>query len=143
MKEDGEILQALSCLGDSETIPDLLTLENIERFVVNTYGNKKMPKELSTLARLCWFLFSKYQHDATQLPPTMSALKYKIFRSHFICLVLKRSHMAIQNLPPPQNYGWELNGESLDPILIDNLPAPLGLIELSVCGCNGDCSTEV
>ena len=142
MKADGEILQALSCLGDSETIPDLLTLENIERFVVNTYGNKKMPKELSTLARLRWFLFSKYQHDATQLPPTMSALKYKIFRSHFICLVLKRSHMAIQNLPPPQNYGWELNGESLDPILTDNLPAPLGLIELSVCGCNGDCSTK-
>ena len=142
MKADDDILQALSCLGDSETLPNLYTLENVARFLVNTYGKKKMAKELSTLARLCWFLFSKFQHDATKLPPTMSALKYKIFRSHFICLVLKRSHISKQNLPLPQNYGWELNGESLDPILTDNLPAPLGLIELSVCGCTGDCSTK-
>ena len=88
MKADEDILHALSRLGDSDTIPDLLTLENIERYVVNTYAGKNMAKELSTLARLCWFLFSKYQQSATQLPPTMSALKYKIFRSHYVCLVL-------------------------------------------------------
>ena len=57
MKTDEDILHALSRLGDSDTIPDLLTLENIERYVVNTYAGKNMAKELSTLARLCWFLF--------------------------------------------------------------------------------------
>ena len=35
-----------------------------------------------------------------------------------------------------------LIGESLDPILTDNLPAPLGLIELSVCACKGDSSNN-
>lgn len=124
MKADDDILRALIYLGDSEALPDLVNLENIARFVVNTYRDKTMPKELSTLARIRWLLFSKVQHDATRLPPTMSALKYNIFSSHFICLVLKKSHLPTQNLPPPQRYGWELTRDSLDPILTDNLPAP-------------------
>ena len=126
----------------TDTIPDFLTLENIERYVVKTYAGKNMAKELSTLARLRWFLFSKFQHSATQLAPTTSALKYNIFRSHYVCLVLSRSHLAIQNLLPAENYGWELNGESLDPILTDILPDPLGLVELSVCACKGDISNN-
>ena len=57
-------------------------------------------------------------------------------------MVLKRSHLSKQNLPSPEGYGWELNGTCLDPIMTDNLPAPLALIELSVCSCKGDCSTR-
>lgn len=72
----------------------------------------------------------------------MSALKYKIFRSHFVTLVLKRATWSMQNLPAPEGYGWEREGETLIPIMTDNLPAPLATIELSVCGCKSDCSTN-
>ena len=138
---DDAILSALSNLGQCEALPDLFTITNIERFVVKVYGDKKRT-DVDTLSQLRWFLFSKFQYDAARLPPTMSALKYKIFRSHFVCLVLKRSDVPIQNLPPPESYGWELNNRSLDPIMTDNLPAPIALIELSVCSCKGDCSNK-
>ena len=123
-------------------LPRLDTLENIERYVVNTYVGKKSIVEVNTLANLRWYVFSKLQHDASQLPPTMSALKYKIFRAHYVCLILKRSHIAIQNLPPAENYGWELISDSIDPILTDNHLVPLQLIELSMCGCKQDCRTN-
>ena len=139
---DANIIQALTVLGNGEHLPDLFTLEQIERFVVDTYSEGKKAGSISTLAKLRWFLFSKFQHHASQLPPTASALKYKVFRSHYICLNLKRSNVFIQNLPPAQHYGLELNGCSLDAILTDNLPPPLALIELSVCGCKSDCSTR-
>ena len=35
-----------------------------------------------------------------------------------------------------------MNCTSLDPIMTDNLPAPLALIELSIYNCKGGCSTR-
>ena len=72
----------------------------------------------------------------------MSALKFKIFRSHYVCIVLKRSHLPYQQLPIPENYGWELNGDSLDSIMTDNLPATNALIELSMRSCKTGCKTR-
>ena len=72
----------------------------------------------------------------------MSALKYKVFCNYFVFIVLKRAHLSIQNLPSPEGYGWESNGNLLDPIMTDNLPAPIGLIELSVCNCESRCASK-
>ena len=137
---DNLILSALSNLGKGENIPDLNTLEQLERFVVSVYGGKQ--NDVKTLPQLRWYLFSKFQHDTSSLPPTMSALKYKIFRAHFVCMVLKRSHLPFQYLPDAINYGWEQNEMSLDPIMTDNLPAPIALIELSMCKCQTGCKTK-
>ena len=57
-------------------------------------------------------------------------------------MVLKCAHLPIQNLPSPEGYGWELNSSLLDPIMTDNLPAPIGLIELSVCNCESRCASK-
>ena len=40
------------------------------------------------------------------------------------------------------NYGWESSGEAYWPILTDELPAPLSLIELSVCSCKTKFATN-
>ena len=53
-----------------------------------------------------------------------------------------RSLVAIQNLPPPEGFGWERIEDSLQPIMNDNLPAPIALIELSMCGCKTVCTTN-
>jgi hypothetical protein len=45
-------------------------------------------------------------------------------------------------LTDPTGYGWELEGDELVPIMTDDLPAPVGLVELSMCSCKGSCQTN-
>ena len=84
LKCNEDALIALAKLSDEEVLPSLSTLNNIERLIVAVYGEKKKSEKIETLAQLRWYFFSKFQSDAAQLPPTMSALKYKIFCSHFV-----------------------------------------------------------
>ena len=126
LKSEYAVLTALTQLGNGEQLPSMITLEEIERFVVNTYANNK-DSGLTTLPQLRRYLFLKCQYDAASLPPTKSALKFKVFRSHYICMVFKRAHLSYQKLLNPENYGWELNNGFLDPIMTDNLPAPIAL----------------
>ena len=140
MKVGNEVLRALSELGKEENLRSISTLEHLEQFVVQLYGGSSFPPNIHSLAELRWHLFAKFQQEAEQLPPTFGAFKYKVFRSHFVTMV--RAHLPIQNLPPTINYGWENVDSSLNPILTHDLPAPLALIELSVCACKSDCSTN-
>ena len=118
-----------------------LLLSGLAKFMIQVYTPKNS-KSFTSLADLRWFLFSRYSKDASSLPPTFAALKYKVFRSHFVTLVFKSCFKAIQNLPDPTGFGWELeNNQLLPPITTDELPAPIGLIELSMCACKADCST--
>ena len=142
MKTDNDVLNAFAHLGIGEDLPTLETLASLEEFVVELYAGSNRSKSITSLADLRWHLFSKYQTEAEKLPPTFGALKYKIFRTHFVTMVLRRSHLAIQNLPPAQNYGWERSNQALVPMLTDNLPAPLALIELSSCSCKSSCTNN-
>ena len=141
MKCNNEILNAFSTLGLCSILPNLETLDSIERFVVQMYGKSKVPAHIKNLPELRWYMFSKYQSDASALPPTMSALKYKVFRCHYLAMVLKSSHKPLQQLPLPENYGWEWEKNLLVPIMTDNLPAPIAMIELSMCSCKTNCNT--
>jgi len=47
-----------------------------------------------------------------------------------------------QNLPDPTGFGWELENGNLVPIMTDDLPAPIGLIELCLCSCKTTCQTD-
>ena len=135
------IIEAFSKLGVGENLPTLETQYSIEKFVVKAYGENKGPATI-TLSEVRWQLFSKYQYDAEKLPSTSGALKYRVFRCHYVTAVLRRANQTMQNLPPAVDYGWELNDSSYILILTENLPAPLELIELSVCSCKSDCSTK-
>lgn len=139
---DNDTLYAFSRLGIGDALPSLGILEVVERFVVSLYGGTKCPKNITSLSDLRWYLFSKFQLEANKLPPTFGAFKYKLFRTHYITMVLRRSHLPIQKLPPPLNYGWENEDSSLVQILTDNLPAPMALIELSSCSCKSSCSNN-
>ena len=57
-------------------------------------------------------------------------------------MVLKRCGQSIQSLPDPLGFGWDSDDNNLIPLLTDELPAPIGLIELSMCGCKGLCDTN-
>lgn len=141
-RSDDDILRALSALGEDEGPPTQETLESLERFVVSLYGGNSCPTHVKTLPQLRWYLYSKFQTDADKLPPTMSALKFKIFRSHYVSLVLRRACQPLQNLPSPDINGWKRQNDALTPIMTDNLPAPMAMIELSVCGCKSNCQNN-
>ena len=87
-------------------------------------------------------MFSKYQYNSENHPPTFGALKYKIFCSHYVTTTLKRAVVSKQNLPSFLNHGWEIVENNITPILMDNLPATLALIELSACGCKTGCKAN-
>ena len=134
------VLQAFSRLAEKENLPSLETLEVVKTFVCLLYkGNLN---EINTLAKLRWFMFSKYQCNSENLPPTFGALKYKIFHSHYVTLTLKRAVVSKQNLPSFLNYGWEIVENNITPILTNNLPAHLAIIELSACSCKTGCKIK-
>ena len=85
------------------------------------------------MAKLCWFTFSKYQYNSETLFSTFGALKYKIFHSHYVTLTLECAVVSKQKLPSFLNYGWEIVKNNITPVMTDNLPALLALLELSVC----------
>lgn len=118
-------------------IPDVL--ETLEKWVVIAYGGNKCPSTIKTIPELRWYMFAKFQSDVSTLPPTVAALKYKIYRSHYVALVLRKSLSSIQNLPSPLDFGWERSDDAYKPIMTDKLPAPVALIELSVCSCTTKC----
>ena len=91
MESSSKTLNVLSLLGSSESLPTLDVLEEFESFVVQTYIGDKCPEHINTIPELRWYQFSKFQTETDKLPPTVSALMYKIFRSHYVALVLKRS----------------------------------------------------
>lgn len=43
--------------------------------------------------------------------------------------------MNMQRLPSFEGFGWEVVNDRIVPIMTDELPAPVALIELSVCSC--------
>ena len=105
MESSRKTLNALSLLGSSESLPTLDILEELESFVEQIYIGDKCPALINTIPELRWYQFSKFQTETNKLPATASALKYNIFRSHYMALVLKRSRLSLQNLPPPEDFG--------------------------------------
>ena len=133
-------MQAFSRLGKKENLPSLETLQVLETYICLLYkGNLN---EINMLAKLRWFIFSKYQYNSENLPSTFGGLKYKIFRSHYVTLTLKHAVVSKQNLTSFLNYGWEIVENNITPTLTDNLPEPSALIELSACGCKTGCKTN-
>ena len=126
-------------LGQSENLPSIEVLEALQSWIVKSYGGKKRPEDVKTIPQLRWYLFTKFLCEVSKLPPTTAAFKYKVFRSHYVTLVLKISLLPMQNLPSPLDYGWERVNTSYLAIMTDELPAPLALVELSSCSCKTRC----
>ena len=57
-------------------------------------------------------------------------------------MVLRRASVPLQMLPPAINYGWENAEGQLIPIMTNNLPAQMALLEMSTCSCKSDCTSN-
>ena len=120
-------------------MPTLETIKSLERWDVTADGESKGPATIRTIAELRCYLYSKFQSDTSDLPPKAAALKYNICRCHYIALILRKLLLTMQERLSPLIYGWENYGDTYKAIMEDELPAPIALIELSVCTCKTKC----
>ena len=72
-----------------------------------------------------------------RLPPRSSATKYHELRSY---------HQVMQwmnqgTIENPTDWGWEYNGHTLVPVIMDTAPAPEPLLKMIHFNCSSGCST--
>ena len=80
-------------------------------------------------------MFSKTQLESDKLPPTFSALKYMIHRSHYITYIWKSAISTNPIFPDPENFRWKQIDDEYESLMTDKLPAPQSVIELSMYSC--------
>ena len=68
-----------------------------------------LPSNINIFRLLRWYLFSKFQYGSEKLPPTSSALRFTIFRSHLVCNTWKNSLFPASLYLNSQEYGREYN----------------------------------
>ena len=101
-----KIIDAFMLLGNSIKHPMEEWIDGIIMFVLNLYC-KNRPTDINNLSKLRWHMFSKKQLESDKLPPTFSALKYMIHRSHYITYIWKSAISTNPILPDPENFGWK------------------------------------
>ena len=93
----------LLSLCKDERLPSLQVIELMEKRIVKTDCGNKLQQTVDTIHKLQWYLFSKFQNNISKLPPIVATLKFKIFRNHFIAMVLRRACRNFQQLPSFEN----------------------------------------
>ena len=115
-------------------LPKFDVIEPLESCVVTCCKGKNCPSNVTAIPQVRWYLYSKLKCGFNKLLTTQAVLKYKIFRSHYVTLVLQRA-LAMTNLPSTLGHGWEAKDDVYVPITTDELPVFLELMRLSMCGC--------
>ena len=96
-----------------------------------------------SIPQLRWWLFKKRQAQSENLPPTQSTLKSAILRAHYQTMTWIMANSADQNLPPPDQYGYQIDGNNYTAMTTPLSPAPSAIIHLIKCGCKSShCRTN-
>ena len=75
----------------------------------------------------------KSQVEREMLPPTQSALDYKIKPSHFVSQIWRKADEAVPIIPKPEEFGWKMKDGVYEAVLTDLSPVPDVVTELSFC----------
>ena len=113
------------------------SLKVIERFVVLLYDRTSSLNSVND-ARL--HLFTKKGRSLEGLPPTHEALLQHIRRTVFQgCYVWGNLGVAMQELPPPEQWGWKLEDKTFHPLWTTLPEAAKFCYELIHCKCKTTC----
>lgn len=122
---------SLSLLGEEQEL-SLITANKCEAYVCSLYTTSR---KASTADELRYLMFCQKKQKNEMLPPTSDCLLQHLKRSNYQAFVWKHALHAMQDLQPPEGYGWVRDGELLLPLLITKAPAPESLLELTTCKC--------
>ena len=73
-----------------------------------------------------------------RLPPTISATKFHSLRSYLQVMLW----MDMADGMEVTEWGWDLQGNSLIPVMMDTNPAPEAILKMIHCNCSTGCSTH-
>lgn len=110
---------------------------NTETFVVYCYSNGKGSATTVNTYRYMEFLRSEAKNQ--NIPPCQSTLRLHIQRANYQAAIWKRVLEPMAIIPSPIGRGWD---ENLQPVFLNEAPAPKKLMELQVCTCKRGCCTS-
>ena len=122
----------LSKLGENAELSNSV-FKACEAFICSLYSHVKDTE--TNIDELRYYLFCQKGQRNENLPPTSDSLLQHIKRTCYQAYVWKKSLEPIQNLQPPDQHGWQVRDGCLHPVLMTNPPAPLSLLQLTVCHC--------
>ena len=99
-------LESFKDLDSSYNLPGAEIISGLERFTMRLYI-ANIPLTFASIGKLRWHLFCKNQYEGDNLPPTLNALKFKIYQSHLTTMVFERSTESHPNTPSLLVFGWE------------------------------------
>ena len=134
-----DIISAFKDLGSEISIDSAVA--PFKRFVMKLFSSNIIKVTSDETLNTCrWKLYTKFQ-NCDKLPPTSSALKYKILRSHLICSIWKSADKKHPVELDVLSYGWERNEDGLlVATMTDKPPAPEAIIEIRFCKCGTGCN---
>ena len=139
MKSSSDVLEAFKELGNYFIDITDVIINGLHEYVFNLYhGSKYQARDISELR---WQMYIRLQVEQEMLPPTHSALYYKILRCHYTTQIWRNADKPVPTTSNPCNFGWRKNDSYLEPVLTDHEPFPDVITELTFCYCRKSCVT--
>ena len=119
-------------IGDSPEVSDDL-FKGCEKFVC---------AKGSDVNKLHYSKFCATHAQSNRLPPTKDALKKHTQRANYQAAVWKLALYTKPEMPSPNGHGWIVENGDIRIDRMDQLPAPLSVLEYISCRCTGNCSSD-
>ena len=142
LKSNSFVCKAFDSLGNNDSGLKEEIIDGLTQLVLDLYQPKR-PSNINTLGQLRWYLFSKFQYDSEKLPPTSSALRFAIYRSHLVCNTWRKSLFPAPSYLNPEEYDWEYdtNNNFYEAVMTDQLATPKHILELCIYKCKTGCES--
>ena len=127
---------ACQTLGDDFQVTSEL-YDACEQFTLHMYGSTSS----HNINEARYNLFCTKSHQSQQLPPTRDALNKHIERANYQAALWKRALHSTENVPSPDEHGWQSVDGELVVCWTNQEPAPKALMEFASCSCKTTCST--
>ena len=113
MEYSKDELESFKDFGSSNILPGAGVISGLERFTMCLY----ISNIASTIASIGEHLLCKKQCKGENPPATLNALKFKIYRSHLVTMVFKRSTESRSNILSLLVFGLEEANGKHQPIM--------------------------
>ena len=130
-KDDSNEISALARMGTT-IIPSDDACAGHEEFLCKVYVSGT---NIAQVEKLRWWILTKKQAQSERLPPTRDALYEAILRAHYQAIIWNNDIVPNPDVPSPERYGWNLEGDKCVPIMTKPLPAPKSVIQFVRCHC--------
>ena len=122
LKMIGE-LNSSAVFGDGELTETVESAHNDARtFFIALYGFRE--SGITNLNILRQHMFASSKSDLRKLPPTEDAFNFHVLRALYQIAWYKRAHLSEPALPPPLEFGWRVQNETLIPIFMSITAKP-------------------